>query len=626
MKNKLIFVLTAFFIFLTGTIFAQENLRANAPAQSSPPQDPSRISLDIKGMDVVDVMKMIASRSGMNIVVGKNVTGRVTLFLKDVDIWDAFEIILLANDLAYDKKGGIINVMTQRDYELLYGQRHQVKTRVKVVTLRYAKAIDLARALTQMKTNIGRIIVDEGSNTMVLIDTEEKLKEMEDFIDSTDLLVQTKIFELNYSQADKISAKVQEAITKGVGSIKIDERTNKIIVTDYPEKLEEISKIIEAFDEKTSQVLIDAQIIEIKPSHKFEAGLDWDYWITKNFRFVTSIPTATAANRLTFGMATDNLSLTGKEQYKGIIDLLRTIGDTKILSSPRIMALNNQEAKILVGTKEPYASQTTVTGEGGTVTTSETINFVDVGIKLHVTPTINKDDFVTMKIRPEISSAAERYTTAKGEQIPIVTTSEAETSVMLKDGVTIIIGGLSKEEKSETRKSIPVFGDIPFLGALFRNKSKEVKKTELVILLTPHIMSGDSAYTELLQIKPKDGAVMKMVGGNIVSENISSDQTSRVNRREFANIIEYRNFIWQKISQIASGYIGEDEVYKGRVHVSFILDSRGQLKEWPKVLASTNNLLDLVALKSVKEASPFPPFPKFIDSQEEAFTVMFSYD
>lgn len=293
-KKIFIFITIAAFLFLAG----------NASAQNEELSQESKntISLDIKGMDIVDILKMLSTRTGMNIVVGKNVTGKVTLFLKNVDAWDAFEIILLANDLAYEKKGDIINVMTQRDYELQYGERYQDKKQAKTIQLKYAKAVDLSRALNQFKTNVGKIVVDEGSNTLILLDNPQKIKEMEDFIKSADLPLKTKVFSLNYAQADKIQTKIQEAITKGIGSLKIDERTNKIAVTDYPERLIEIAKIIQAFDEKTPQVLIDAQIIEIRPSDKFEMGIDWDYWIEKNFKVAGALPIGTSS-RLLLGTA-----------------------------------------------------------------------------------------------------------------------------------------------------------------------------------------------------------------------------------------------------------------------------------------------------------------------------------
>lgn len=590
------------------------------------PQDPkpalqSKISLDIKGMDIVDVLKMLSSRSGMNIIVGKNVTGRVTVFLKDVNIEDAFEIILLSNELAYERSGNIINVMTQRDYELSYGERYQDKKQAKTVSLKYAKAADLSRALNQIKTNIGRIVVDEGSNTLTLIDSPSKLKEMEDFVKKTDLPLETRVFNLNYAQADKLQAKIQEAITKGVGSVKIDERTNKVAVTDYPERLSDIGKLISAFDEKTPQVLIDSQIIEITPSKKFEMGIDWDYWLKKNLRLAASLPTAGAINKLSIGMAAAAKTVGEEGEYKGIIDLLRTIGDTKILSSPRIMALNNQEAKILVGTRQPYASQTTVTGEGGTVTTSETINFVDVGIKLYVTPTINKDNFVTMKIRPEVSSAAEKLTTAKGEQIPIVSTSEAETSVMIKDGVTIVIGGLKKDEKSKTVKKIPLLGDIPVLGNLFKNISDEVRTTELVILLTPHVLSGSVSYTEFSEIKPKSGAVAEFTG-----EEIKLNKIVSMPEKDSARLSDsqYYELVLDKIQTLA--FLERPEIEKGEVELSFVLSEEGALKDEPEIVKINNPVLAAFAVKAIKSASPFPAFPEFLTKEEEKFYIKLSYE
>ncbi|MBU1125388.1 MAG: hypothetical protein KKC84_05140, partial [Candidatus Omnitrophica bacterium] len=432
------------------------------------------ISLDIKGMDIVDVLKILATRAALNLVVGKNVTGRVTLFLKDVEARDAFELMLLSNDLAYEEKGSIINVMPQRDYELIYGERYQDKKQAQTIHLRYAKAPDVAATLNQMKTNIGRVVVNEPSNTLVLIDSPVKIKEMAQFIKSIDRPLQTRIFSLSYAKAEELSTKIQEALTKGVGMIRMDERTNKIAVTDYPEKLHEIAQLVRAFDEKTSQVLIDAQIIELTPSDKLEVGVNLNYWLMNNFQAQANLPINTD-NTLFVGTPASSSPLE-KGQYKAIMDVLRTIGDTKILSSPRIMALNNQEAKILIGTKDAYITSTTSQAAGSTTVTSQQVNFVDVGIKLYVTPTINKDGFVTMKIKPEISSSTRTNITSEGQitQIPIVTTSESETTVMVKDGVTVIIGGLRKDQRTKTVRKVPILGDMPGVGFFFRSTSDEV--------------------------------------------------------------------------------------------------------------------------------------------------------
>lgn len=650
MKTR-IFLSAVLILFLFAGSGLSQTLAPSAAA-TAPAAAAGKITLDVKGMDIVDVLKMLATRSNISMVVGKNVTGRVTLFLKDVAVEDALEIVLLANDLAYEKKNGILNVMTQRDYELLYGNRYSDKKEAKIVQLKYAKAADISRALNQIKTNIGRIVTDEGSNTIALIDIPEKVKEMEDFIKSTDLPLATQVFGLNYAQAEKLQAKLQETITKGVGSIKIDERTNKIVITDYPEKLRETAKIISAFDERTPQVLIDAQIIEIKPSDKFEMGVDWDYWIEKNFDLKAALPAGTA-NRLFIGTPATN-TISGKGDYKAIVDLLRTIGDTKILSSPRITALNNQEAKILVGTKDAYITSSTSQADTSSVT-SQTVNFVDVGIKLYVTPTINRDGFVTMKIKPEISSAVRTDITADGKitQIPIVSTSEAETSVMIKDGLTIIIGGLKKDERSKTVKKIPLLGDIPGIGFLFRSTSDETKTTELVILLTPHIVSAESSYSDIVDLRPKEGMVYKMDKGQIVSEKIGAKTLEKpaVEKQKAAKpkttvkkevkksivnvpVVQQVSAVkdapayFALISEKIRGFVAKNypKDLKGSVKVLFTLSRDGNLFGEPTAIFTDNVELVPYVFKAIKEASPFEPLPEFLGKDKENFQLNLVYE
>ncbi|MCM8797223.1 MAG: TonB C-terminal domain-containing protein [Candidatus Omnitrophica bacterium] len=622
MANKLLLTLLIVNLSLPYGIFAQgqeETLEPSPPLSDSTANTQNTISLDIKGMDVVDVLKILAARSKISLIIGKNVTGRVTLFLKDVDIWDAFELVLLSNDLAYEKKGDIVNVMTQRDYELYNGQRFQDKREAKIVQLKFAKAADLSRSLNQIKSDLGRIVVDENSNTLAIIDTPRKIKDIEEFINNADLPLQTRIFNLNYAQADKLNAKLQEVITKGVGSIKIDERTNKIAITDYPKKLDEIAKIIDAFDDKTTQVLIDAQIIQLTPSDKFEYGVDWDYWIKKYFDIKASFP-INASN--TFLIGTPNNAPDAAGKYKAVIDILRTIGDTKILSSPRVMVLNNQEAKIHIGTNQAYITSTTSQGGTGTTISSQSVNFVDTGLKLSVTPTINRDGFVTMKIKPEVSSAELTNILTSGQQttVPIVTTSEADTSVMVKDGVTILIGGLAKDQRQKTVKKVPLLSDMPWLGQFFRSTSDDLTKTELIILLTPHIMSGETSFSDFSEVKPTDGTIVKMVKGEIVKERVSSlaqEKPTSFNQND------YYQAVISKIREFAK--LSSPKGKTGKVELSFRLSSDGKLIGEPKVLNSTDPLLEPYALNAIKEASPFPSFPAGLESADELFSITLTY-
>ncbi len=632
MKIKLLTVIFCSLLFVRSGFPQQEGnisqLKA-VDAAISALDEVNKISLDIKGMDIVDVLKMLATRAGMNIVIGKNVTGKVTLFLKNVDVKDVFEIILLANDLAYDERESIVNVMTQRDYELIYGERFQDKKQAKVVQLKYAKAADLSKSLAQIKSNIGKIVVDEGSNTLVLIDAPYKIKDMENFIKSADMPIRTKVFALKYGQADKLQPKLQEVVTKNIGAVRIDERTNKIAVTDYAGKLDEVEKLIIAFDEKTPQVLIDAQIIEIRPTDKFEMGVDWDFWIKKYFRATVSLP-LTSSEGLSIGTA--DITPTEPGQYKTVLQALRTIGDVKILSSPRLMTLNNQEAKILVGTKEAYITSN-ISQTSNNAVTAQTVNFVDTGIKLYVTPTINRDGFVTMKIRPEISSAkrTEIKSDDKVTEIPIVSTSEAETTVMVKDGVTVIIGGLKKHELNKTMTKVPILGDIPFLGHLFRRTSDENNRTELVILLTPHLMSGETSYTDFDDVKPKDGAVFSMYKGEILPEKTGSAKSSARKEGVFSysqppddSVPDYYTVISRKINEFAK--MNSPSGRKGVVDMRFSLTAEGRLVDEPQVITATDPVLVPFSIKAVKDSAPFPDFPKDLKKGIQAFRISLFYE
>jgi type II secretory pathway component GspD/PulD (secretin) len=154
------------------------------------------------------------------------------------------------------------------------------------------------------------------------------------------------------------------------------------------------------------------------------------------------------------------------------------------------VVVNNQEAKILVGEKQAYVTTTTATGQT-TSTIAEEVTFVDVGVQLAVTPTINDDGYITMKIKPEISSVTSTLITPTNNRIPIIDTSSVETTVMVKDGTTVLIGGLRKEEKIHSYEGFPILNKIPIVNLFFRGGYDKTTRTELLVVLTPHIISGN---------------------------------------------------------------------------------------------------------------------------------------
>lgn len=603
-------------------------------------QNADKISLDIKGMDIMDVFRILSMRAGFNIVAGKNVTGRVTLFLKEVDVWDAFEIIIAANGLAYEKRGNIIYVMTERDYEINYGKKYEDKRIVKSIKLEHVKAADVSKAASQLKTNIGRVVADETSETIILMDIPEAVAEMEKVIKELDVSLITKVYSLQYATADTLKDKLSEMLTKNVGSLRIDERTNKIAITDLEEKIPVLDKVISAFDEKHKEVLIEAKILQITLNDEHRMGINWDAVFTK---FISKLHRITTVGvNLKYSDQADIIPSTSStedggafqigelssEGYQAVIQALREYGQTNLLSAPRIVALNNEEAKILVGTNQPYATRSISQTSGGAANIeAESVTFLDLGVKLYVTPTINEDNYITMKIKPEVSSQLEEFTIeSSGNKIPVVKTTTTETTVMVKDGATILIGGLIEDRVEEQTKEVPGLANIPFLGNLFRSKTKgsstNPEKTELVIFLTPHIITGEEA-SDLLTVKQvahqmaikkfekKNEAIDEEVLKDMVVEDLSPQQ--------------YYELISNIITQNLEGRKPPAPVY-GEVIISFVLDNNGGLVSLPKVFKGENKVLSDLVIKSIKESAPFPAFPKSIDKRQETFQIAISYE
>ncbi len=463
-----------------------------------------KISLDLRSMDIMDTVKFLSKQGDLNIVATKNVSGKVTLFLKDVTISDVLDMILLTNSLACEKKAGIITLMTENEYEALYGEKYTNKKETKTITLKYADPKRVGTILGNLKSSIGKVIIDDATGMIILIDTPLKIKEMEKAAVRADLSTVNRVlptvreaFELNYAKIGEIKGEITKVLTKDIGTIEVDERTNKLVVTDLPHNMEKIRKLVADFDAKTREVLVEAKIIEITLNDDFAMGVDWQkvYGLAEDsLTFTGSFPfSAPLSSSSTMKLSVGTLA---NDKYNFALTLIKSFGRVKVVSSPHIVVCNNEEAKFMVGTREAYVTTTITTGDV-TTTTSESVNFIDVGVTLYVTPTINKDGFVKMHIKPEVSSISDWLETTEGNQIPIVDTSNVETDVLVKDGNTIILAGLIKRTGDKSVSKMPLLGSIPVLGRLFSNVSDVNEKKELAIFLTPHIISGSDEMFKL---------------------------------------------------------------------------------------------------------------------------------
>lgn len=574
------------------------------PAAEAPLRTGQRISLDLKGVDILDVLKLLSQRSGLNFVAGRNVSGRVTIFANDVDVWEAFQLIADANDLAYEKRGDMVNVMMARDYELLYGRKFQERGENLIIPLKYAKVVQAATVLNQVKSSVGRVVADEASNTLVLNDVPPKLQEMRDLLRQLDRPSETRVYPLSYAEAEQLKDKVQELLTP-VGVFSFDPRSNKVIVTDLPEVLAKVDKVITAYDVPEGQVLIDSRIIKVELSDEYNFGIDWQQIFAgidargrTNFRVLGDIVGGTAT-----GGAMK--VVTGSGNTQAVIEALKKVGKTETLANPRIMVSNNQEAKILVGTKEAFVTVTTTVPATGSVVTAPEIQFVDVGTKLFVTPNVKRDGQIKLKIRPEVSTA--KVETFSGNRIPIVTTTEAETTVLVKSGVTVIIGGLIDEKKEKTASKLPIISDIPVLGWPFHGTTDTKRKTELVVFLTPQVVLSDGSTPA----PPPGAAIDPDLPRALIKSTVSE---------------EYRRAVRSRLQQQMTAKFREGGLPAGTAVVEFLLNHNGTVAG-PATITSPDGVGFIQAgTAAFAQAQPFPSFPEGTPATQVRFRIAVEYE
>ena len=463
------------------------------------------ITLDVRDMSIVDVLRFLALKGDLNLVTTGSLQGRATFYLKKVTVKDALDIAVLSSHLAYIIEKDIVRILPEGEYEATYGKKFSDKNVLEIVHLKYAKPSYALAALESLKSNLGKLIIDEDTGSIVMIDTAESIIKMKDAIAEMESPMEVFVYALQYAKADVVAEKLKARIdAHTVGSITVDERTNKIIIRALPDRRKEIEKLLPSLDTPTKEVLVEARVLQVVFKPQYDLGIDWnlDFRDSKNkylrrtkFKNIFLNENNLSSSSQLF----NNFSRVGignftSNQLEIAIRALKQVSDTKILSNPKLLVTNNQEAKIHVGDTIPYIVSTT-SGTGDNAITSEDVRFTDVGIQLNVTPTINDDGFVTMILKPEVSTVVGTIS-SKGGGIPQVSKTELETTIMVKDGMTVVLGGLRKDNKSQVRKGIPGLMDVPFLRNLFSSTSESIEATEIVIFITPHIVSGAEDYAK----------------------------------------------------------------------------------------------------------------------------------
>jgi len=471
------------------------------------------ISVDYHGIDIAEAFKFFVKKGNLNIVSTKEAVGTVNLQVDKVSLAVALEAVLAANRLAYRVKGDIIQVMSDNEYRALTGVSFYDDRQMKVFKLKHAAAKDVAAMLQPIKSERGEIVFDNAKGTLIIRDLAAKLAEMEQVIELVDEAAEelaTEIFVLQYSNLEEVQGEVAKALSKDTGTLRTDKRTKTLIVTDTPERMEKIRAIVAAFDSKTKSVFIEARIVTVTLSEQFKFGIDWaqlskwtlpvevigegvylnDLWHSKDHSTDSSGNVHPSTSMKTYAAMNQNV----------VLDLLDTFGDTKLISDPRITVESGKEAILQVVTSEAYEAGKSEVDSGGVTTSYTNFEFVDVGVTLSVLPVINDEGYISMHIKPEVSSIASWYGGEDGPanarqagSVPIIKRSTAQTTLMVKDGTTVMIAGLIEEGTEKSISKVPILGNIYGIGRLFTHTSDVTSRRETIIFLTPHIVSGDES-------------------------------------------------------------------------------------------------------------------------------------
>ncbi|MGA1790707.1 MAG: type IV pilus secretin PilQ [bacterium] len=515
MKPRKVFGVIALLLFLSMFLsvfsFAQIRRRYHGIDLDFPQK---RCSMEIHGAEVSDVLRTFADQYRLNLVLSSDVSGKIDLILNQVPVDQAFLTILRSSKLAYVKEGDVYRIMSLEKLASENELREKsIQMETRIFRPDYASAKRLAESMTKIlsKREDAFIDADERTNSIVVKDIPEKLEEMQTLFRLLDVEkvtavrpIKTEVVQLKFADTEEMGRNVGSLLSES-GKVEINKKTNSLIISDLPENLGQVRTLISDIDHPSRQVLIEARVVETSRNFSKALGIQWGGSYTDGPPSGKSFPktTLTGAAGETGAVGTENfavnLPIAGGVSYGGIginlghlrdkvlldiqLNAMEDKGEGRILSTPKIATLDNTKAVIEIGSRIPYRALE----EGTTEERNYTVKYTDAFTKLEVTPHITSDDRIKMKINAD-KDRADFSQTVDGN--PLISRKGAETELIVKDGETTVIGGLYISENQESRSAVPWFADLPLIGVLFRNKFKTNTYDELLIFITPHILSN----------------------------------------------------------------------------------------------------------------------------------------
>jgi len=399
-----------------------------------------RISIDFRDTPIDDVLRAIAEQADVDIVKSPKVTGNVTATLTDVPLEEALDNILAAHDYGYVTDKNLIRIVP-----------------------------------------------------------------IADILDKPEILV-SRVYRITYADIKGVEAALKKFISSK-GSISASLGTSNIIVTDTESRIKAMDTFISEIDRITPQILVEVRIYDITSQETLDLGVQWQAGRNTTYDTTSGIGTlgvnpTTSPDEFITGLFSNPTSETGigntgvlrlgllnsSVDIDAVLKAQQETINAKLLANPRILVLDNETALFDIVREIPYTETTVVSGGGAT----ETVIFKNIGVRLEVTPHVTRDGMLRLHIKPEFGVLVSQHAETG---VPTVDTRKLDTITLVKDGDTVVLGGLRKKDVSQQINKIPLLGDLPLLGGLFRFEGEDTTVTELVVFITPQILVEQPVLT-----------------------------------------------------------------------------------------------------------------------------------
>lgn len=516
-------------IFNPLNIFAQEDTE-------------NLITLSFQDSDINQAIKVLGDLTGTIIIPNENLKGTISIVsmekVKPETVINVLESALMIRGFTVVKSGEALKIIQisdikQSNVEVQVGTwpgfiKDQDIVITQVMPFKYASAIEIKNELQSLIGKHGNILANERTNTIIITDTSSNIKRLATIISQLDrplpATMQVKTFVVNYGDAVKI-AKILNDLSKdnkddrypeftelGFGNIPLEifgaieayseEETNSIVVATALVNFPAIERLITKLDVFPPQAMIEVIIMDVTLSDDLTMGIEYGSATTPTlttegiktgsndqniFHSLLNLSTEASTQGFTYRVLSQN------ERTNLLGFILKTQENTKVLSTPRILASNNQESSITVGQEIPII-ESSVTDLVNNITTVN-FKYQDVGLGLKVTPRISQDGFINLKVHAELKDLSAKTLF----DASIINKREADATVMVPDGYTVVLGGLMRDNDTVIENKVPLLGDIPFLGNLFKKTEKTTLKTELLIFLSPKILKSIKELQDITQ-------------------------------------------------------------------------------------------------------------------------------